>query len=425
MSLASEVKVASAALPQPEPGLTAETVIARAAALRPLLREKQKDSNWLGHYGPEIHKAIDDAGLYRILHPKMFGGYEFGPKTFIRAIMEISRGHPGSGWCYTLGASHAYLLASYWPEDVQRELFGATGEFRAAFPGIPTGTLIRTEGGYTADGVWPFASGAPIATHFMAGALAPTENGPLSIVFVTPIENVTILPDWGKDQYMGMQASGSNSVKVDKLFVPDRYIVSGTPDQTTEHLPDGTPGTRLHKNGIYLGVRMGWFNTEFGAILTGTARAALDEFSEMATTKRVLIRPDQKMIEDASVQETYGRAVALTDSAEALTLAAVDLYEEFCARFMSEGRPFTTKDSFRIWGIASNACRMACEAVEILFHASGGSTGRRDKRLHQYFQDITTYRLHPQSAPFIPQFRGAFEFGLAPPNVFGRQPAKK
>ena len=35
------------------------------------------------------------AGFYRILQPKLFGGYEFDYVTFYRTMLEIARGNPG------------------------------------------------------------------------------------------------------------------------------------------------------------------------------------------------------------------------------------------------------------------------------------------------------------------------------------------
>ena len=92
-------------LPQPEPGLTAETLIARAAALRPLLREQQEESDARGRYSDAVHEQLLRGGFYRILQPRMFGGYELSLETYVRVVMELSRGHPAAGWCFTLAAS--------------------------------------------------------------------------------------------------------------------------------------------------------------------------------------------------------------------------------------------------------------------------------------------------------------------------------
>jgi len=401
-------------LAQPEPGLTAETLVARAVALRPLLRETQEENDRRGHYSNEIHDAFRKAGFYRIMQPKLFGGYEFEPSTFLKVVMEISRGQPGSAWCFTLAGSHGYFVASHYPEEVQRELFGADGEFRAAQVVGPFGKMTRAEGGYLVNGVWPFASGIPVSTHFIGGSLLPVEGGPpRHVFFATPRENVEILPDWGDEKFMGMQASGSNSVKLTNVFVPEKMIIDVNMMFSSDAFAHGTPGTRLHGNPMYLLVAIGWFHCEFGAILSGAARAALDEFEEVARNKVMFGSPERlKRVYDPVAQNVYGTALGLADSAETLTLAASDLYTEHCRRFGRDGTPISLKDTFQVWGMAGQACRLACEAVEMLFRAAGASTGRRGERLQRYFRDVEMYRLHIQAQPMLPTVRGQVEFGV-------------
>ena len=406
-------------LRQPEPGLTAETLVERAAALRPLLQAQQADNDRLGRYSDEVHEAFRRAGFYRIMQPRLFGGYQLDPSVFLRVVMEISRGHPGSGWCFTLAGSHGYFVAGHWPLDVQAELFGSDGEFRAAHVVGPFGTMTRTEGGYVVDGVWPFASGIPVSTHFIGGSLAPGPDGSMRhVFFVVPKDKLAILPDWGEGRFMGMQASGSNSVRLDKVFVPDRHLIDVNMMTSSEAFPEGSPGCEIHRDPMYLAVLVGWFHCEFGAIMTGAARAALDEFAELARTKTMMTNPAAKRIEDPFVQNLYARALGLADSAEALTLAAVEVYAAQCRRAVRDHAPIRAKDTFKVWGMARNACVMACEAVEMLFHAAGASTGRRDQRLQRYFRDIEMYRLHIQSQPMLPTMRGRAEFGL-PLEIFG------
>ena len=77
------------ALPVPEPGLTPAEVIRRAEALRPRLLEEQAATEERTFYSEEMHQAFSDAGFYRILQPRMFGGYEFDVPTFYRVIIEV------------------------------------------------------------------------------------------------------------------------------------------------------------------------------------------------------------------------------------------------------------------------------------------------------------------------------------------------
>ena len=75
-------------VPVPEPDLTPEAVIRRARALIPAIRDQQDAAERLGHHTAELDRKFVEAGFYRILQPRRFGGYEFGLPTFWRVMLE-------------------------------------------------------------------------------------------------------------------------------------------------------------------------------------------------------------------------------------------------------------------------------------------------------------------------------------------------
>jgi 3-hydroxy-9,10-secoandrosta-1,3,5(10)-triene-9,17-dione monooxygenase len=404
----------AASIPQPEAGLTEATLLERAVAMRPMLYEQQEESDWRGCYSGEVHRKLLEGGFYRILNPRMFGGYELEPATYIKVVMELARGHPAAAWCFALAGSHGFLLASHFPEEVQRELFAPDGDFRSPAVAGPAGTMTQAEGGYVVDGVFPFASGSPVSNHFMGGSLIFQEDKPpRHVLFVATRDQFEVLPDWGEGRFMGMQASGSNSVKLNGAFIPENRIIDIAMMTSSDYAPEGTPGVRLHGNPMYAGVLLGWFNTEFAAILSGTALAALDEFEQAAHSKPSFSNPAMKRKQDPFVQDLFGHCRSLAQSAKALTLAAADLYLEQMVEAARAGRPITSRETFEVWGLAQQACRLAEEAVERLFHASGASSGRRGNRIQRYFRDIEMHRIHVQSQPAITSARGRVDFGLA------------
>jgi 3-hydroxy-9,10-secoandrosta-1,3,5(10)-triene-9,17-dione monooxygenase len=50
----------------PQPDLTPDDLVRSARELRPLLIESQADTEERTYYSPEIHQALEAAGLYRI-----------------------------------------------------------------------------------------------------------------------------------------------------------------------------------------------------------------------------------------------------------------------------------------------------------------------------------------------------------------------
>ena len=155
----------------PEPHLKPEQMIARARALRPLVREEAEAAERRGYYSETLHKEFVKAGFYRCLQPRRFRGDEFSIRTFFKTIVEIASGDPGIGWCLCLASGHALQIGTNFGEAAQAKIFGADGHFIA--PYSPSGPSPDAEcsavpGGYRVKGKWRYASGVPYATHFMA-----------------------------------------------------------------------------------------------------------------------------------------------------------------------------------------------------------------------------------------------------------------
>jgi len=384
-------------LAPPEPGLTEREMIARIVALRPQLLDEQEAADRRGYHSVEVHERLIHSGFYRSLQPQMFGGYEFGLPTFLEAACEIARGGPGTGWCATLAAGHSLPVAAYFPVEAQKAAFGADGDFRAPHRAIPGGSAVRVEGGYVVDGQWKFSSGVPYSTHFMGTVVVASEQEdtpPTFRVVLIPRGEYTILDDWGTDNdILGLRASGSNAVVVDKCFVPETMT---TPfDWTKPGRSDATVGIDLHKNPMYLGRIRSFYSSEISAVIVGAAYAALDEYERLLRTVKTRTPPQVLRIETHEHQQVFGQALAWADSAKAILLHAGETYMQYCQLWQDEGRPFTDSDELRLTGMFQQAARLASETVEQLFRSADSSVvGRGDSRMGRYYRDVSMYRGH-------------------------------
>ena len=381
----------------PEPGLTPETLIARAAALRPSIRETQNEDDARGCHSEAMEMEFRKAGFYRILQPKMFGGYEFDYVTFYRVMLEIARGNPGVSWCLSLAATHGLLISSHWPERAQFDLFGENGDLRAPHRvGAVTSSCVKVDGGYVVDGVWNYCSGIPYATHFIANvAFKEGDAPPVTKIFVVPRAQFSILDDWGGDATLGMRASGSNSVKIEKVFVPEHWVINAKPALwANEPIGDGTPGTKLHGNPLYLGRMMAPYHMSLVVPVIGAARAALDEFEEKVFPRPTYHPPIMPRVQHFDIQRPFGYAMTLTDSAEALLFDSVEKHMAMYQRWQQDGTPMTLEEQVRLFGVVQTAGRMAAEAVELLFHNASSASAKKGNRLERYFRDVAMYRGH-------------------------------
>ena len=391
--MAEAVDLVEPEVPVPEPELTPAEMIARARAMKALLRESQDESEERGYCSEAIHRGFVDAGFYRILQPRRFGGYEFDLPTFWKVMEAISEGDPGTGWYLTLASHHALVVGSRYPERAQRELFGRDGHFVAPHRALPVGQAQPVEGGYQVSGTWDYCSGVPYSTHFMGTAVIPgreVDGRPLMVVVATPREQYTILDDWGGGATLGMNSSGSNSVRVENVFVPEHMA----PVFDWTRKPGATPGTDLHGNPMYLGMIYGVYHAGLVLTLVGAARGALDEYEHVITTKKVALGPPMPRYMHHDFQRTFGVAQALTDSAEALLYHSGEMYMDYCRRWADTGVIFGREEDTRLFGMLQTAGRLASEAVELLFASSGSSAAKKGSRMQRYLRDVAMYRGH-------------------------------
>ena len=244
------------------------------------------------------------------------------------------------GWCLTLGATHGAFIAAHWPEQAQIELFGADGHIVAPHRAAgPAGTCKRVDGGYVVDGTWNYCSGIPYATHFIANVMvSDSGDPPEQVVFIVPRKEITILGDWGGDATLGMRASGSNSVAIKQAFVPAHHVIpAGAALWSATDVSEGTHGTRLHGNPMYLARMMGPYHASLVTTVVGAARAALDELEDIAKVRTTRFPPGLPWYQHVDVQRPFGQALMMTDTAEAILIKACEMYMDYCRRWAAGG----------------------------------------------------------------------------------------
>lgn len=381
--------------PVPEPELTPEQMIARAAAMRARVIADAEAAAARGACSVETHAAFTDAGFYRVLQPRRFGGYEFGLETFVRLVIEIGRADAGTAWAMSLGAGHAMHLASYFSEQAQAEAFGPDGHFVCPQRALPVGKAVPVEGGYRVSGSWGYASGVVHANWFMgAAAVPPDANGAarMPIAFIVPITQVKVLDDWRAEAF-ALQATGSNTVVIDDVFVPahmtDRF------DWPTRTLgEEGTPGFRLHGNPLYLGRPLTYFICELASPIVGAAWGALDEYEALMRGKQTSFPPLMQRAQSPFYQQWFGEAMGRVEAAQALLVAAAQQYTA-CGRAWAEKHaPFGVAEDTRTRQIGLQAARLACSAVDLMFTTAGTSAVKANSRLARIFRDVSMYRTH-------------------------------
>jgi len=406
--------------PIPEPDLTPEEMIARARAMLPQLLERQAETEALTYYPEATHQAFLKNGLYRILQPRRYGGYEFTPATFFKVVIELARGCPSTAWCFCLCAAHVLQMVGVFDDEALADIIGPDGEFRAACFGFHTGTIRKVDGGYRVTGTWPYASGSPYSTHYIGHTFLPPEQpgdtkGP-EVTFVLPRSEWELCNDWG--DVLGLKGSGSHSIRTEDGFVPESHLIRGNLMMGRAEGP-----IRANPNPMYIGRQGGITSSELSAIAAGAAWGALDEYGKIISTRKATLQPDMLRVDLPDYQRYYGRATALIASAEAIILRVAEEYMEIAARSARDAVDFPREDDMRLALIAKEAGRLAWTAMQEYVFRTGGSQAAKDgQRLQRYFRDMCTFWSHtaPSSDDFFAQQYTRVIFGrdvVAAPTV--------
>ncbi|SEG75413.1 3-hydroxy-9,10-secoandrosta-1,3,5(10)-triene-9,17-dione monooxygenase [Nonomuraea solani] len=379
--------------------MTAETLIKNAEGLRELVRDSAHEAERLGHYTTEVHQAFLDAGLYHMLTPRKYGGHEVDLKTFAKVLIEIGRGDPGTAWCLSLGHGNTQSTVATWSAQTQDEIFNnERGYFRASHSLNPAGSAQRVEGGWLINARSRYNSGVPYATHATVAVQvveegqAPDPDAPVSpltqLQVLIPEGQFTIQDDWGGDAVLGMRASGSNTVVVDNVVVPEHYGVFLGADFAT------SPGVQLHGNPMYLGSPGVFPLLEVVLPVIGAARAALDEYEHLARTKKAATLGGGSRLEDPFYQRDYGLATMKADSAEAIVMHILGTYADFCRDVVDGVRPFSFETETALASTLLQAAELAGETVDILWRSAGSSAAARGQRMQRYLRDVSMFRTH-------------------------------
>ena len=126
----------------------------------------------------------------------------------------------------------------------------------------------------------------------------------------------------------------------------------------------------------------------------GTARAALDEYGAIISTRRVVVAGLPLRSEWTEYQHHYGQAASLIETAEAALMETGRRYMEYARLHGEGGDPFTDEKDARLLIVEQQCTNLAAQAVDIMFRTGGTSATKSGERMQRYFRDISVIRTH-------------------------------
>lgn len=357
--------------------------VERARALIPALKARTAEAETLRQMPEQSVEDLHDAGLFRILQPRRFGGSELSFRTLVEVCALVAQGCGSTAWVYANLASHHWMLGM-WEARAQEEIWGDSPDVLIASAFVfPAGHAYRVEGGYRISGHWKFSSGIDSCRWTMVGAIVHDEatgEGEFRM-FLVPQHDYRQIDTWF---VAGLKGTGSKDIEIKETFVPAHRTLA-----VADVLGSVTPGSAVNPGALYRVPPFDMFPYVVGGVALGIAEGAIASFTAETVT-RLAAYSSTRMADYATVQVRLAEAAAAVHAARLVMIGRCDQAMEIAQR---GGRPsLDEKVSFRRDGAYS--AKLCTRAVDVLFEASGGDALYDLRDIQRAFRDVHAANNH-------------------------------
>jgi len=336
-------------------------LLSRAYEIAGAVRNRAQQTEADRRVSENVVARMHDAGLFRIMQPQIYDGYEYGFEVFEPVVAAVASGCGSSGWVYGLLASHQWLVAGY-SKQAQDEYWSQPKALSAGSY-APVGQGVAVDGGYRISGKWGFCSGCDNSQWLHLGAMLPDESGVKAGFILVPTADCVIDDNW---RTMGLSGTGSKNIVATDVFVPRHRTVA-----FADLAVGKSPGSKVHANPIYHQSFLAALPATITAPVIGMAEGALASFIEMVkgrVTRGAVAGGNRRIAEFATVQQRVAEAAACIDAAKLLLNR--DLAEAYDAVLRGDGANVDMR--LRNRRDQSFCVKLLIQAIDALFLAAGG-----------------------------------------------------
>lgn len=379
-----------------------EKVVDAVRDLLPTFEERAQAAEDARRISAESISSLQEAGFFRLLQPKRFGGFEADPVTFYTAVRLVASACGSTGWVSSVLGVHPWQL-SLFPERAQTDVWGEDPHTRISSSYAPTGKARLVEGGVQLSGRWSFSSGCDHATWVLLGGIVTDDDGNQVDfrTFLVPKGDYRIEDVWDT---VGLRGTGSNDIVVDDVFVPEYHSLSFA--DTSRCV---CPGQEVNDAPLY--------RLPFGSVFSYSITTPIIGMAEGAYNAHVGYMKER-------VRVSYGKAkaaedpfsqVRIADAASEIDAAWLQLTNNIgqLTRYAGAGEKIPMSVRLQVRRDQVRGTTRAIQAVDRLFENSGGRALATGTPIQRYWRDAHAGRVHAINDPerALSMF-GSAELGL-------------
>lgn len=382
MSTVAALKTSQQAIPSPD------TLCQRARAMGPALAARASRTEADRRIPNETIAEMRDAGFFRILQPRRWGGYEMDPQVFYRVQIIIAEYCMSTAWVLGVVGCHPYELALF-SDKAQSEVWGQDTSVLVSSSYQPVGRVGRVDGGFTLSGQWGFSSGSDHCQWVLLGAMIPPETpgGPPDMrTFLVPRQDYKIVDHW---HVFGLKGTGSEDILVENAFVPEHRT-----HKAIDGLLCKNPGQVENDAPLF---RLPWAQVFVRSVSTaaiGGLRGAVKAAVEI-TKSRVSTNTGKVAKSDPLILNAIAKAYAQADEMNAVLDRNFEQLMEH-ARADKE-IPMELRTLYRYQ--SATVVRRCADLVDDLMPLLGGRAIYNDSPIVRFWLDINAARAHVANDP--------------------------
>jgi len=380
--------------------LDEQTLLDRLSDLVPTLRERAQETEDLRQLPQPTIDDLWATGYLSAFRTRHFGGPGLGLSALANGARILAHGCASTAWTAVFLAQHTWMFAKA-NLELQVELLGGDR------PGLQAGALGRlgvavpVPGGYLVTARSDWNSGIMHADWVNCKALIEGEDTVMMVVM--PTAEVVIEDVW---HTAGLRGTGSNTIVVDELFVPEHRV-----QPSSEFL--GAKAHPVHDDEP-------WASYPFvpaamctlSAVALGTAEAAVDEFRSLLERRTLAFSGGAKQVDQPMSQLRLGEALSALRTAQMM-------WHDMVARIIAtcEGRgELTEKERVCIRLDAARVvhdCRRLLD--DMIMPSAGGSSYFNSSPLQRMQRDIAVLKGHAMfDWDRVALLAGRVELGMPP-----------
>ncbi|EID74875.1 MULTISPECIES: 3-hydroxy-9,10-secoandrosta-1,3,5(10)-triene-9,17-dione monooxygenase oxygenase subunit [Rhodococcus] len=363
-------------------------VLRSIRGLLPMIAERADKVDESRRVSEQVIRELGDAGLFKMLQPRRYGGAESNPVHFYEVVRAVSGVCGSTGWLASVLGVHPWHVALF-DDRAQNDVWGHDDSVLVSSAYAPVGRLVPVEGGYRLTGDWHFSSGCEHASWALLGAMVVgTEGRPVDFMTaLVPRSGYHIHDVW---DVVGMRGAASNEISAEDVFVPDYRI-----KRNYETAQLRGPGQKVNRGPLYRLPFATLFTTAVAAPGVGVVAGCYERYLTFMRERVRLSLGGGRFVDDQFAQVAVARASSEIDAA----ILQMDRNVRELWELAEAGEELPMGLRLRVRRDQVRATERALDAIDLLFKTAGGSSLSRGNAIERSWRDAHAGSVHVANEP--------------------------